>query len=605
MKFGSKTAVAALALLLICLSLDGMCDPPELMPGWPFFLSYPDWPHGYLLGAYDGINYLSPDVEGQRRIVFGLKDSTVHILDYQCQELDGWPVKRQGRVLNGVAVGDINADGYEEVIVDFHDDGDPRHIRSWVHAFRLDGSDLPGFPLEIDRRGGSLGRPAPTSQVLCDFDKNGTLEIAFTMCSDSIACLVNCYGQFLPGWPKNIGPDNFWGSPVSVGDIDKDGYFDIVALSRNHVYVWNSEGEDLAGWPGDIPDDLYPSLSSAPALADLDGDDCLEILFSTYEWSQFLYGQVFVYHSDGSIMDGWPVNFSDAIPVTTPTVGDVDNDGELEIVVVLNPTGPVDNIYVLSTNGAVENSWQMDGWGVDHFGPVIVDVDNNGYADIVVSTNMNVCEDTVCGAYYAYDKDGVLLSGWPVIVYDLTAYVGATFLDINSDSSLNMAVSSSTVHNFYPPRTATFHAWLYDLHVPVNRDLMFWPKYGHDQYHTSNFHFKVPPVTQVKGDVATVPFGFRLYQNYPNPFNEETTIRFNLPKGRSGEVTLEVFDIHGRRVKRLSQVVERYIPGNGPAGYTFNWDGRNNSGQSVSSGIYFYRLKYGDDLLVRKMTLIK
>jgi len=68
---------------------------------------------------------------------------------------------------------------------------------------------------------------------------------------------------------------------------------------------------------------------------------------------------------------------------------------------------------------------------------------------------------------------------------------------------------------------------------------------------------------------------------------------------------LEVFDIHGRRVKRLSRTVERYVPGDGPAGYTLTWDGTDNYGQSVSSGIYFYRLKYGDDFLVRKMTLIK
>jgi len=416
-----------LVVLLICLCLEGICDPPELMPPWPFRVTYPNWPYHYFLGAADGINHLSPDAEGQMRLVFGLRDSTVHILDHSCQELDGWPVKGEADVLGAVAVGDINADGYEEVIAYFPEDIDQWYTRTWVHAYRLDGSDLPGFPVQIERRRGWLGKPAPTSQVLCDFDKNGTLEIAFTMCSDSIACVLNCYGQFLSGWPKNIGPDNFWGNTVSVGDIDKDGYFDIVALSRNHVYVWNSQGQDLPGWPADISEELYPSFYSAPSLADLDGDDNLEILFSTNEHTQFLYGQLFVYHSDGTMMEGWPVTFSDGIPITTPTVGDVDNDGELEIVVLLNPGGPVDNVYVLSANGGVENSWHIEEWGTCYSDPVLVDVDNNGYADIVVSTMWSVSPDTAMGAYYAYDKDGNLLDGWPVVVYDLTGDVAPTF----------------------------------------------------------------------------------------------------------------------------------------------------------------------------------
>jgi len=601
MKFRYEWAAVTFTLLIFFCPLQGLCDPPELMPGWPFRVTYPDWPHRYTLGARDGINYLTPDGEGQMRLVFGLRDSTVHILDYQCQELEGWPVKGEGQVLGGAAVGDINADGYEEIVVDFLDT-QLNHI--FVHAFRLDGSDLPGFPVALWRRPGSLGRPAATPQVLCDFDNNGTLEIAFTICADSIACVINCHGQFLPGWPKNIGPYYFLGNPVSVGDIDKDGYYDVVALSAQHLYVWNSEGQDLPGWPAAIPPDLYPSHFSAPSLGDLDNDGKLEILFSTYEHSQFLYGQLFVYHSDGSLMEGWPVTLSDAVPVTTPTIGDIDNDEELEVVVVMTPKATVDNVYVFDVRGKVEKSWHIPDWADYYFDPVLVDVDDNGYSDIVVSTNQSVSPDTAMGAYYAYDNDGNLIDGWPVVVYDLAGEVAATFLDIDSDSSLNMAVSSSSLHNYYDP-TATFHAWLYDVGVPVNRELMFWPMYSHDQYHTSNFHFEVPPLTQVEGSGATVPFGFRLYQNYPNPFNEETTIRFNLPKGKSGEVTLEVFDIHGRRVKRSSEIVQRYVPGNGPAGYTFTWDGSDSRGQSVSSGIYFYRLRFGDDLLVRKMTLIR
>ncbi|GAB4330874.1 MAG: hypothetical protein Kow0037_07010 [Calditrichia bacterium] len=77
---------------------------------------------------------------------------------------------------------------------------------------------------------------------------------------------------------------------------------------------------------------------------------------------------------------------------------------------------------------------------------------------------------------------------------------------------------------------------------------------------------------------------FVLEQNYPNPFNPSTVIPFYLPV--SGRVVLEIFNILGQKQKTL---VEQLLP----AGrHTFLWDGTNNAGEAVSSGIYIYRLNY-------------
>ena len=81
------------------------------------------------------------------------------------------------------------------------------------------------------------------------------------------------------------------------------------------------------------------------------------------------------------------------------------------------------------------------------------------------------------------------------------------------------------------------------------------------------------------------PEGFQLSQNYPNPFNPSTTIHYTLPS--SGEVTLTVYDITGKKVKTLIQT--RQAAG---SNYTVNWDARNDNGLPVSSGIYFYELEF-------------
>lgn len=89
-----------------------------------------------------------------------------------------------------------------------------------------------------------------------------------------------------------------------------------------------------------------------------------------------------------------------------------------------------------------------------------------------------------------------------------------------------------------------------------------------------------------------------LNANYPNPFNPSTTISFNLPE--AGNACLEIFNLKGQRVKQL-------LPASSlPAGeHKAVWDGRDDCGQPVSSGVYLYRLRFQDGSICRKMLLAK
>ena len=98
-------------------------------------------------------------------------------------------------------------------------------------------------------------------------------------------------------------------------------------------------------------------------------------------------------------------------------------------------------------------------------------------------------------------------------------------------------------------------------------------------------------------DPTVTPSIISLSQNYPNPFNPSTTISFNLKE--AGQVTLEVYNIKGQKVRTL--VNEHKDVGR----YNIEWNGKNDNNQSVSSGMYFYKMKSGVYTDTKKMILMK
>ncbi|MFQ6104822.1 MAG: alpha/beta hydrolase-fold protein [Candidatus Glassbacteria bacterium] len=102
-------------------------------------------------------------------------------------------------------------------------------------------------------------------------------------------------------------------------------------------------------------------------------------------------------------------------------------------------------------------------------------------------------------------------------------------------------------------------------------------------------------------DTVKLPKQSLLRQNFPNPFNPSTTISFEI-KGTAHakqSVRLFIYDIRGRLVRTL---IDSELEA---GGHMIHWDGRDNNGQQVSSGIYFYSLRYGDMTCTRKMVMSK
>jgi len=109
-------------------------------------------------------------------------------------------------------------------------------------------------------------------------------------------------------------------------------------------------------------------------------------------------------------------------------------------------------------------------------------------------------------------------------------------------------------------------------------------------------------VTSISGLVsvdrgAPIPDRFQLMQNYPNPFNPSTTIRYSVPV--QGRMRLRIFDVIGREVASLVDEIQS-------AGtYVVEWQGSDNAGRQLASGVYFYRLDGVGHTVTKKMMLLK
>lgn len=145
---------------------------------------------------------------------------------------------------------------------------------------------------------------------------------------------------------------------------------------------------------------------------------------------------------------------------------------------------------------------------------------------------------------------------------------------------------------FQSERDGNFEVYIMDsngdnqMRLTNNLSWDGWPGWGTDTTQTGVRDYQRKP-----------SMGFRLFQNYPNPFNPATNIRFDIPA--KGHVQLEVFNVLGSPVDNLLD--ETVNAGS----YSVIWNGRDIGGNILPTGLYYYRLKSGNDCQVKKGLLIK
>ena len=195
--------------------------------------------------------------------------------------------------------------------------------------------------------------------------------------------------------------------PPSVADINNDGRQEIVQVTgganeKGRIYVVDQNGSVIEPWPLGFDDNW---ILTAPALSDLDGDQVMEIIVNERDSPS---GKVRILKLDGtSFNSNWPV-FLDGTPAVTPSVGDIDQDGEKDIV-VFSTTAQ----FAFDLEGNLKEGWGLD---TDPFqkysfqSPILVNLDQDPELEIVGAAHGNAPQ------FYVLEHDGTFAPNWPVNV---------------------------------------------------------------------------------------------------------------------------------------------------------------------------------------------
>ncbi|MFN7975390.1 MAG: VCBS repeat-containing protein [Acidobacteriota bacterium] len=217
-----------------------------------------------------------------------------------------------------VAVGDLDGDGADEIV-----SAGITGSLGQVFAFDGDGSMLTGWPQNMSS--GATVNYAPPA--LADIDADGQLEV---ISGDQLGKVWawNGNGTPVPNWPRPV--QGIMESGLAIGDIDADGWPEIVATSSGCCYggdvtVWHGDGTLLPGFPVTLSGGW---ANLAAAIGDVDGDGARDIVVPTMQ-----NALVHALRADGSPVAGFPIQLPSGASAP-PLLGDLDGDGDLELVVL-------------------------------------------------------------------------------------------------------------------------------------------------------------------------------------------------------------------------------------------------------------------------------
>ncbi|MDD4847190.1 MAG: T9SS type A sorting domain-containing protein [Bacteroidales bacterium] len=292
---------------------------------------------------------------------------------------------------------------------------------------------LTGFPMSFTSN--TTYKPM-RGVVLADIDG---------LAGDEIILAHNDYVKVIKGdgtvlWTATL--NGYAQYPASVADINNDGALEIVVAnsfgnSRGAIDVFSSIGTALTGFPFII---TKGPISCAPALADINNDGNVEIIFGTRgNTSISLNPATRVINHLGEEINGFPA-FVYSAPAVTPSIADINADGNLEII-----TACTRGLYVFDNQGSVLDGYPIldleENYSYSYQSPIVVDLDADGRYAIVGACNGNT------QIHYVRDAlTGEMKSGWPKPMSQWT-YTAPTVVDLEGNGNFSIFMSLPVTEN--------------------------------------------------------------------------------------------------------------------------------------------------------------
>lgn len=262
---------------------------------------------------------------------------------------------------------------------------------------------------------------------------------------------------------------------------------------------------------------------------------------------------------------------------------------------------------------------------------------------LTLPSGMNSAEISEVNVWFGFKKSGLTTETYSVDIFDGDAANGPSgaplasktfqMADINADDDPNTP-ENATVHTFSSPVAVgqTFFVSVnFGTYSSSNEDAVSiaatqrqgqriaedWEQWSDGSWHnmsdawfgngspgsgTDGWYMWIeatvnPPIPIGNAPQAAVPEKLTLAQNYPNPFNPSTTIDYRLPAG--GETSLGIYNILGQKVKTLFEGFRQ------AGSYSVQWNGTDDRGEKVASGMYVYLLQTGEEKISRRMILLR
>lgn len=288
---------------------------------------------------------------------------------------------------HGITLGNVDQDAQQEILVAATATIDRQSLFIFEHT----GALTPNWPPANLPKGTApfvLVRTGSTSSAAAIF--SGTNTVNYTT-SQNYLSLATLQDGLLPGWPRVAA--NYVGAYPASYDVDGDGIDEIFTDEEDHsLHAYRISGEPLPGWPSDKFHCGGGTRQQVVSIrfGDIDGDGDAEAVAVMRPQFAGVTICLAAFHLDGSTVSGFPV----AIPATDapPTIalGDVDADGTMEIVYVVDhhPTGDYSEppaVLIISAEGALKLSIPLPGqilYGAP--APVLADLDGDGTPEIIV-----------------------------------------------------------------------------------------------------------------------------------------------------------------------------------------------------------------------------